>query len=96
MFPFVPSPTRVSRVSRLFPRPWKVVEIPGGFRVQDANSRALAYVYFHPGSEGREDECLTYIEALGIADQIARSPDHCTAGSADSDQSLTRDNQGEN
>jgi hypothetical protein len=43
---------RPMRASRSFPPPWKVVEIPGGFRVQDANSRALAYVYFHPGSEG--------------------------------------------
>jgi len=75
--------------SRLFPRPWKVVEIPGGFRVQDANSRALAYVYFHPGSDGREDEFLTYLEALGLADQIARSPDCNTAGLADSDQNPT-------
>jgi hypothetical protein len=29
----------------------KVVEIPGGFRVQEANSQALAYVYFHQGSD---------------------------------------------
>jgi hypothetical protein len=75
--------------SRLFLRPWKVVEIPGGFRVQDAYSRALAYVYFHPESDGREDEFLTYLEALGLADQIARSPDRSTAGLADSDQNPT-------
>ena len=75
---------RPMRASRIFPPPWKVVEIPGGFRVQDANSRALAYVYFHPGSDGREDEFLTYLEALGIADQIARAPDRI--GHADSEQ----------
>jgi hypothetical protein len=63
-----------------------VVEIPGGFRIQDANSRALAYVYFDAGSDGREDEFLTYIEALGIADQIARTPDRSTAGVAVNDQ----------
>jgi hypothetical protein len=66
-----------------------VVEIPGGFRVQDANSRALAYVYFHPGSDSREDEFLTYLEALGVADQIARSPDRSTAGLVDSNQDPT-------
>ena len=81
---------RPMRAARFFPPPWKVVEIPGDFRVQDANSRALAYVYFHPGSDGREDEFLTYLEALGIADQIARSPDHCTTGVADRDQNPTR------
>jgi hypothetical protein len=67
MLPPIPPQTRA------FPRPWKVVEIPGGFRVQDANSRALAYVYFHPGSNGGQDEFLSYLEALGIADQIAKS-----------------------
>jgi hypothetical protein len=72
---------RPTRSSRLFPPPWKVVEIPGGFRVQDANSRALAYVYFYLGSDGGEDEFLTYSEALGIADQIARAPDRSTVES---------------
>jgi hypothetical protein len=67
------------RAPRSFPPPWQVVEIPGGFRVQDANSRALAYVYFYPGSDSREDEFLTYLEALGVADQIARSPDGSAA-----------------
>ena len=27
------------------PPPWAVVEIPGGFRVDDADGKALAYVY---------------------------------------------------
>jgi hypothetical protein len=70
---------------RSFPPPWNVIEIQGGFRVQDANGRALSYVYFYPGSDSREDECLTYIEALGVADQIARPADS-TAGLADRDQ----------
>jgi hypothetical protein len=63
-----------------------VAPMAGGFRVQAANSRALAYVYFHPGSDSGEDEFLTYLEALGVADQIARSPDRSTPGLADSDQ----------
>jgi hypothetical protein len=73
---------RPMRATRSFPPPWKVVEIPGGFRVQDANSRALAYVYFHSGSDG-EDEFLTYLEALGVAEQIVRSPERSIAGLAE-------------
>jgi hypothetical protein len=80
---------RPMRTPRAFPPPWKVVEIPGGFRVQDANSRALAYVYFYGGSDSLEDEFLTYLEALGVADQIARSLDSSAAGLADSDQNPT-------
>jgi hypothetical protein len=43
-------------------------------------------VYFHPRSDGREDKFLTYLEALGIADQIARGPDRSSVGLADSEQ----------
>ena len=32
---------------RTFPAPWSAVEIPGGFRVEDANRRPLAYIYGH-------------------------------------------------
>jgi hypothetical protein len=77
------------RIPRSFPPPWKLVEIPGGFRVQDANSRALAYVYYHSGSDGGEDEFLTYLEALGVAEQIVRSAERSAAGLADSDQDPT-------
>jgi len=31
--------------SRRFPPPWHVEQTPGGFKVLDANSRALVYVY---------------------------------------------------
>jgi hypothetical protein len=77
------------RIPRSFPPSWKLVEIPGGFRVQDANSRALAYVYYHSGSGGGEDEFLTYLEALGVAEQIVRSAERSAAGLADSDQDPT-------
>ena len=30
---------------RRFPPPWTVEQIPGGYKVKDANGRALAYVY---------------------------------------------------
>jgi hypothetical protein len=32
---------------RTFPAPWSVVEIPSGFRVEDANHRPLVYTYGH-------------------------------------------------
>ena len=32
-------------MSRRFPRPWQVQQIPGGFKVLDANGQALVYVY---------------------------------------------------
>jgi hypothetical protein len=58
---------------RTFPAPWSVVEIPGGFRVEDANRLPLAYFY------GREDhdaahqpEVLTPDEARRMAENFAR------------------------
>ena len=76
------------RAPRPFPRPWMVIDIPGGFRVQDANRRALAYIYFHPGSDGREDLFLTEPEARQLADHFAHSPDNI-AGLADSVKNST-------
>jgi hypothetical protein len=45
---------------RSFPRPWSVVEIPGGFRVDDANGMRLGYFYSwddanaaHPATSSR-------------------------------------------
>ena len=76
------------RAPRAFPRPWTVIDIPGGFRVEDANRRALAYVYFYPGSHGREDEFLTELEAQQLAHHFARSRDNA-AGLSDSDQNPT-------
>jgi hypothetical protein len=84
-----PDSLRPMRIPRSFPPPWKLVEIPGGFRVQDANSRALAYVYYHSRSDGGEEEFLTYLEALGVAEQIVRSAERSAAGLADSDQDPT-------
>ncbi len=31
--------------TRRFPPPWRVEQVPGGFKVVDANEQALAYVY---------------------------------------------------
>ena len=30
---------------RRFPAPWTFEQIPGGYKVKDANGQALAYVY---------------------------------------------------
>jgi hypothetical protein len=59
--------------ARTFPAPWSAVEIPGGFRVEDANRRPLAYFY------GRDDpnaaqqaDVLTLDEARRMAENFAR------------------------
>ena len=31
--------------NRRFPPPWSVEQIPGGYKVKDANGQSLAYVY---------------------------------------------------
>jgi hypothetical protein len=60
-------------VPHTFPAPWSVVEIPGGFRVQDANRQPLAYFY---GSDdpnaARQADVLTLDEARRLAENFAR------------------------
>ena len=34
-----------SKANRRFPPPWSVEQIPGGYKVKDANGQSLAYVY---------------------------------------------------
>jgi hypothetical protein len=62
-------------MSRRFPAPWTVEEIPGGYKVKDANGQSLAYVY---GRETRADadtaQVLTLDEARRIASNIAKLP----------------------
>jgi len=60
---------------RRFPPPWTVEQIPGGYKVLDANGQALAYVY------ARETEhqaniagVLTFDEARRIAVNVAKLP----------------------
>jgi hypothetical protein len=48
----------------------------------------IAYVYFRPGSDGREDEFLTELEPQQLADHFAHSRDN-TPGLAESDQNPT-------
>jgi hypothetical protein len=60
---------------RRFPPPWTVEQIPGGFKVKDANGQSLAYVY---GRETQADadiaNVLTMDEARRVATNIAKLP----------------------
>jgi hypothetical protein len=54
---------------RTFPAPWSAVEIPGGFRVEDANRLPLAYFYGHDDAHA---DVLTLDEARRMAENFAR------------------------
>ena len=60
---------------RRFPLPWTVEQIPGGYKVKDANGQSLAYVY---GRETKADadiaKVLTLDEARRVAANIAKLP----------------------
>jgi hypothetical protein len=68
------------RRTRRFPPPWAVEQIPGGYKVKDANGQSLAYVY---GRETRADadiaNVLTTDEARRIASNIAKLPNYLAA-----------------
>ena len=58
---------------RRFPPPWTMEQIPGGYKVPDANGQSLAYVY---GRETKADadiaKVLTVDEARRIAANVAK------------------------
>ena len=66
--------------TRRFPPPWTVEQIPGGYKVLDANGQSLAYVY---GRESRADadiaKVLTMDKARRIASNIAKLPKYLAA-----------------
>jgi hypothetical protein len=66
--------------TRRFPSPWTVEQIPGGYKVKDANGQSLAYVY---GRDTRADadtaHVLTMDEARRIASAIAKLPNYLAA-----------------
>jgi len=62
-------------MSRRFPPPWTVMRISGGWRIDDATGRPLAYVYGRDDGGGVASNHLTTDEARRIAVNIARLPD---------------------
>jgi hypothetical protein len=65
-----------SMAPRNFPAPWSVVEIPGGFRVQDATGQRLAYFYWWDDPTARyQADVLTEIEAQRMAEEFAKLPE---------------------
>jgi hypothetical protein len=61
---------------RTFPAPWTVIDIPGGYRVQDANGQALGYFYsWDDPSAKHQTDVLTRDEALLMATNFARLPE---------------------
>jgi hypothetical protein len=67
--------------TRRFPPPWTVEQIPGGYKVRDANGQSLAYVY---GRETQADADISHVltmdEARRIASNIAKLPVYLVAG----------------
>jgi hypothetical protein len=62
--------------TRRFPPPWQVEQIPGGFKVLDANRQALAYVYARDTQQQAEiAKVLTFDEARRIAVNVAKLPE---------------------
>jgi hypothetical protein len=53
---------------RRFPAPWTVEQIPGGYKVLDANGQSLAYVY---GRETKADADIAHILTMDEARCIA-------------------------
>lgn len=58
---------------RRLPAPWTVEEMPGGFKVVDANRLAVAYVYGSDHPTTAADK-LTLDEARRVAANIAKLP----------------------
>ena len=61
---------------RRFPAPWGVRQIPGGYVVEDATGRAVAYVYAAEGARlSAMPHALTWDEARRIAAGVAKLPE---------------------
>ena len=61
-------------MTRRFPPPWTVEQIPGGFKVVDANGQALVYVYARETPEQASiAKVLTFDEPRRIAVNVAKA-----------------------
>jgi hypothetical protein len=61
---------------RRFPAPWQVRTIAGGYVVEDASGRAVAYVYAAEGQRlSAMPQALSWDEARRIAAGVARLPE---------------------
>jgi hypothetical protein len=66
--------------ARHFPGPWSVVDIPGGYRVQDATGHPLGYFYsWDDPTAAHQADALTRLEARSMADGFARLSDRSPA-----------------
>jgi hypothetical protein len=62
--------------SRRFPPPWRVVELPGGYAVEDANGQRLGTFYGRADpNTARQAQVLTLDEARRMAINFARLPE---------------------
>jgi hypothetical protein len=62
--------------SRRFPAPWQVEQIPGGYKVLDANGQSLAYICARDRKADADiAHVLTTDEARNIAVNVARLPE---------------------
>jgi hypothetical protein len=61
---------------RSFPRPWSVIEIPGGYRVDDASGKRLGYFYsWDDPNTAHLADVLTGDEARRLAEEFAKLPE---------------------
>jgi hypothetical protein len=64
-----------------FKRPWRVNDIPGGFRVDDANRQPLGYFYWWAApSAAHQIGVLTRDEALLMAETFSQMPEFLEKG----------------
>jgi hypothetical protein len=58
--------------ARHFPSPWSVVDIPGGYRVEDARGHPLGYFYsWDDPTAVHQADVLTRVEARHMAEEFA-------------------------
>ena len=61
-------------MTRRFPLPWMVEQIPGGFKVLDANGQSLAYVY---GRETKADADIAKVLTMDEAPALRATSPSC-------------------